>query len=81
MVKSESCVWKWFFIVDQSEPYDPDEGNLKIIPGKTRLRKRVKKSENDEQRIIAEVSVLLSSSVLTHPWNKDKHVQIDEIVN
>ena len=81
MAESETWACIGFVIVEKPEPYNPDEGNLKIIPGRRPQRKPAKKSEDDEKRIVSEVSVLLSSSVLSHPWNVDKHVQIDEIVN
>ena len=71
----------WAVSVEQPEPYDPDQGNLRIIPGKGSYRKEVKKSEGDEKEIISGVSEALSNSVLSHPWNKDKRIQIDEIVN
>lgn len=71
----------WDVSVEQPEPYNPDQGNLRIIPGKGSYRKEVKKSEGDEKEIISEVSEALSNSVLSHPWNKDKRIQIDEIVN
>ena len=71
----------WIVSVEQPEPYNPDQGNLRIIPGKGSYRKEIKTSEGDEKEIISEVSVALSNSVLSHPWNKDKRIQIDEIVN
>lgn len=67
--------------VEQPEPYNPDQGNLRIIPGRGSYRKEVKKSEGDEKEIISKISEALSNSVLSHPWNKDKRIQVDEIVN